>query len=183
MTLVYSGKAWKAPCGSAAKFSASTFYPLLFLTQLQVDVTSLILPEKFSRRVSAAIAAGQLVAEDRSAFVRECVDFLEPILPTPSKEQFNEISRRLCDKYPSLKDAKKTVYWVSVHKLFLAECNCACNIAHRLPLKASSPSDIVIIGGEPQLQHLTKLIYQILGNRQNRHQLIMTMILKNTMKM
>lgn len=46
------------------------------------------------------------------------MDFLEPILPTPSKEQFSEISQRLCDKYPSLRDAKKTIYWVSVKATF-----------------------------------------------------------------
>lgn len=69
-------------------------------------------PEKFSRRVSTAIETGQLVAENRSAFVRECVDFYEPIIPTPTREQFNEISRGLCDRYPTLKDVKKTVYWV-----------------------------------------------------------------------
>lgn len=80
---------------------------------MQVDPGSLLLPEKLSRRVSEAIAENRLILEDRSAFVRECVDFFEPIVPTPSKEQFNDISRRLCDKYPSLKDAKKTVYWVS----------------------------------------------------------------------
>ena len=62
-------------------------------------MTNVALPEKFSLRVSTAIEAGQLLAENRSAFVRECVDFLEPILPTPSKEQFNDISKRLCDKY------------------------------------------------------------------------------------
>lgn len=75
-------------------------------------VTSISFPEKFSRRVSTAIESGELFAENRSAFVRECVDFYEPILPHPTKEQFNEISRGLCDKYPTLKDMKKTVYWV-----------------------------------------------------------------------
>ena len=69
--------------------------------------------------MSTAIETGQLAGDDRSAFVRECVDFLEPTLPKPSKEQFNDISRRLCDKYPSLKDAKKTVYWVSVQDCVL----------------------------------------------------------------
>ncbi len=83
-------------------------------TPLQLNTTDISLPEKFSRRVSSAIESGQLFAEDRSAFVRECVDFFEPILPQPSKEQFNDISKKLCDKYPSIKDSKKTVYWVSV---------------------------------------------------------------------
>ena len=62
----------------------------------------------------AAIETDQLISDNRRAFVRECVDFFEPILPNPSKEQFKEISKRLCDKFPALKDAKKTVYWVSV---------------------------------------------------------------------
>ena len=30
-----------------------------------------------------------------------------------TREQFNEICRELCDGYPTLKDVKKTVYWVS----------------------------------------------------------------------
>ena len=30
-----------------------------------------------------------------------------------TREQFNEICRELCDVYPTLKDVKKTVYWVS----------------------------------------------------------------------
>lgn len=77
------------------------------------DIANMTLPERFSRRVSSAIESGQLFGEDRSAFVRECVDYFEPILPKPSKEQFTEMSRRLCDKFPSLKDAKKAVYWVS----------------------------------------------------------------------
>ena len=78
---------------------------------LHIDVVNI--PEKFSRRVSTAIETGQLFGENRSAFVRECVDYFEPVTPTPSKEQFNEFSRKLCDRYPSLKDARKTAYWVS----------------------------------------------------------------------
>ena len=81
-------------------------------TPSRFDATVVTFPEKFSRRVSTAIETGQLVAENRSAFVRECVDFYEPIFPKPTREQFNEISRGLCDRYPMLKDAKKTVYWV-----------------------------------------------------------------------
>ena len=79
--------------------------------------TTITLPEKFSRRVLIAIDNDQLVAENWSAFVRECVDFFEPVLPNPSKKQFDEICSRLCDKYPSLKDAKKTVYWMSVYNV------------------------------------------------------------------
>ena len=30
-----------------------------------------------------------------------------------TREQFNEICREQCDGYPTLKDVKKTVYWVS----------------------------------------------------------------------
>lgn len=63
--------------------------------------------------MSTAILTGRLFGDDRSAFVREVVEYYEPIIPEPSKEQFNEIGRRLCDKYPSLKDAKQTFYWVS----------------------------------------------------------------------
>ena len=87
-------------------------------TQLNIS-----LPDKFSRRVTSAIESGRMFGDDRSAFVRECVDFFEPILPQPSKDQFSDISRKLCDKYPSLKDAKQTVYWVRKCECTLSKGN------------------------------------------------------------
>lgn len=84
------------------------------------------LPEKFSRRVTSAIESGHMFGDDRSAFVRECVDFFEPILPQPSKDQFNDLSWKLCDEYSSLRDAKKNVYWVRKYEYRMYTIKKAC---------------------------------------------------------
>ena len=78
------------------------------------SINNITLPDKFSRRVSNAIDAGQLVTENRAAFVRECVAFYEGFLPHPTEQQYSAICQKICDQYPSLKDKKTTVYWVRV---------------------------------------------------------------------
>jgi len=49
----------------------------------------------------------------RAAFVRECVQYYEPILPRPTEEEYTAIAQALVAKYPALKD-KGTFYWVSI---------------------------------------------------------------------
>ena len=80
------------------------------------NINKFDLPSHFSRRVQNAIENGTLAdPEDsnRAAFVRETVSFYEPILPTPTPAQYEAISRRIVDKYPCLKDARTSKYWVS----------------------------------------------------------------------
>ena len=76
------------------------------------------LPTHFSRRVQNAIDNGTLADpedKNRSAFVREVVSFYEPILPTPTPTQYEVIPRKIVEKYPCLKDAKTSKYWVSIN--------------------------------------------------------------------
>lgn len=47
------------------------------------------LPENFSRGVSAAIESGELVRDNRNAYVRECVDFFEASSPQPSNKEYD----------------------------------------------------------------------------------------------
>ena len=67
--------------------------------------------------------------------MRECVDFLEPIQPCPSKNQFDDISQRLCDRYPSLKDLRKTVYWVSYIIIYKLDIKIIIIMAFQITLK------------------------------------------------
>ena len=81
------------------------------------NIETFDLPSHFSRRVQSAIDNGTLVdseGSNRAAFVRETVSFYEPILPTTTQTQYEAISRKIVDKYPCLKDAWTTKYWVSI---------------------------------------------------------------------
>ena len=78
------------------------------------DVNNIILPTTFSKRVMHAIALNQLGQQHiRAAFLRECVAYFEKQLPRPTMEQFSQISKKICDEYPVLKDLNRSKYWVS----------------------------------------------------------------------
>ena len=50
--------------------------------------------------------------ENRLAFIRECVNYFEGYLACPTPEEYSAISKKICDKYPTLKSSKYTKYWV-----------------------------------------------------------------------
>ena len=80
------------------------------------DVRNFELPTHFSRRVQTAIDSNLLVEPDhQAAFIREIVLYFQAILPDPKPHEYEAISRKIVDRYPILRDAKKSKYWVSVH--------------------------------------------------------------------
>ena len=77
------------------------------------DISNIVLPSCFSRRVQGAIDGNTLNEPDnRCAFVRECVQHFDSILPRPSENEYKAISKKIVDTYPSLKDARRSDYWV-----------------------------------------------------------------------
>ncbi len=48
-----------------------------------------------------------LFGDERLAFIRECVDFIEATNQTPSKEQLNDTAKQLCDRVPSIERSKE----------------------------------------------------------------------------
>ena len=65
----------------------------------------------FQAEVENAIDKNELdTPENRQAFVRECVAYFEGILPRPSTVEYSAISRKICDKYPCLKDRRASKY-------------------------------------------------------------------------
>ena len=71
------------------------------------------LPTRFSFRVQKAIEKGELAEKEiRLAFVQDCVDYFQPLLPSPGREGYSEIAKKLCDTYPCLKDRRTSNYWV-----------------------------------------------------------------------
>ena len=77
------------------------------------DIRNFELPTYFSRRVQTAIDSNLLVEpEHQAAFIREVVLYFQAILPDPKPHEYEAISRKIVDKYPILRDAKKSKYWV-----------------------------------------------------------------------
>lgn len=60
-----------------------------------------------------AIEEGKLGEHlNRAAFIRESVAYFEAHLPRPTTEEYSAISKAFCDKYPVLRTACQTKYWV-----------------------------------------------------------------------
>ena len=73
-----------------------------------------MLPKVYSKKVQHAIENGELDQPTmRLAFIREIVTHFEGRLPDPTSEEYTAIAQKICNKYPCLKDAKSSRYWVS----------------------------------------------------------------------
>lgn len=91
------------------------------------SMTDIILPSVFSKRIQDAIEGGELgKPENRLAFIREAVAYFESQLPCPTAEQYAAISKKFCIKYPALRNAHHTNFWVCacvVRKLMGMACS------------------------------------------------------------
>lgn len=77
------------------------------------NILNITLPSSFSKKVQESIDNGKLGQEDnRRAFIRECVVYYESLVPFPIPEEYEAISKKICDTYPVLKNSNKTKYWV-----------------------------------------------------------------------
>ena len=78
------------------------------------DITNINLPTNFSKKVQDSIDNNTLGnPENRLSMIRECVNYFEGRgLERPTTEQYAAISRKICDKYPALRNSHHTKYWV-----------------------------------------------------------------------
>uniref|UniRef100_A0A1X7TSD2 Uncharacterized protein n=1 Tax=Amphimedon queenslandica TaxID=400682 RepID=A0A1X7TSD2_AMPQE len=73
------------------------------------------LPTVFSKTVHMALTENKLGGTDKLRMLRESASFFYGICPVPKPAEYQDMSRALCDKYPSLKDlhAPNGEYWVN----------------------------------------------------------------------
>lgn len=57
------------------------------------NLANITLPTRFSFRVQKGIERGELAEKEiRLAFVRDCVDYFQPLLPNPGRDGYSEIA-------------------------------------------------------------------------------------------
>ena len=95
--------------------------PKVAKTKVTVVATGSRLPEQcplpvISERTKEIISSG-IKGNNRFFLLREAVTFYEGICPNPASDEYVTMAKKLCHKYPELKDKDPidNKYWVSVH--------------------------------------------------------------------
>lgn len=77
------------------------------------------LPTTFSGVVMKAISDNMLKANMKTRLIRECTSFYLGLCPYPRSNEYIEMAKTICNKYPELQDInpKNGEYWVNVHNI------------------------------------------------------------------